>query len=87
MKLSISRQYPIIGTKWLLKKNIEIGEEKLKDLKKLYSKLNSGEKIKIAKLPSVSHYYIFPTKKGIGKEIKNYEQRLPLLRKRLKEVM
>lgn len=87
MKLSISKQPPIIGTKWLLKKNIEIGEEKLKDLKKLYLRLKSGEKITIAKLPSVSRYYIFPSKESIKKEIRHYEQRLPMLRKRLREVM
>lgn len=87
MKFSISKQPPIIGTRWLLKKNIEIGEGKLKSLINLYSRLQHGEKIKIIRLPPTYEIYLSPKKKYIRKEIEQYKQRLPMLRKRLKEVM
>jgi hypothetical protein len=85
MKIDISRQFPILGTKWLLKKNIEIGEKKVKSLKTLLKDL--GKEKTIVYRPIEGTIYLFPEKERIRKKIKYYENiRLPKLKQRLKKV-
>jgi hypothetical protein len=85
MKIDISRQFPILGTKWLLKKNIEIGEKKVEKLKLMLEEIDKGKAIAYK---MVEGRLYFPLEKErIRKEIKYYENiRLPKLKQRLKKV-
>jgi hypothetical protein len=79
--------YPLIPSRWLIKKNIEIGTEKLKELKNLERRLKRGEKIKLHKLKSTGTVMIFPREKDVRKERMFYQEYIPRLKKRLEKMI
>jgi len=77
---------PIIPSKRLIKSNIKMGKEHLRDLKRLAGKLKKGERVRFYRMWKTGGY-LFPQLKDVEEEIKFYERvRLPKLRKRLKEM-
>lgn len=79
--------YPLIPSKYLIKKNIEIGTEKLKELRKLERRLKRGEKIKIHRLKPTGIVMISPRLKGVRKERMFYQEHIPILKKRLRKMI
>lgn len=69
----------------LLKREINIIEQKLPELKKLAKRLEKGEKPKIVDVFGTK--FLFPEEKDIKKRINILEWRLPKLKKRLKDMM
>lgn len=85
LKEILARESPKIRTEYILKKNIEINEEAIPQLEALLDRLKAGEKPKVAVIGSLIH--LFPDTVTIEKELRERKEKLPKLRRWLKEVV
>jgi hypothetical protein len=68
-----------------LEGSIKLYERQIKSLKKIKKRLKSGERIWAIKTPTT--YIIYPELKYVKRDIKHYEERIPILKKKLKKVI
>lgn len=80
----LARESPKIRSEFILKGNIKISEDTIPKLKNLLRSLKAGERPFAVQIGGVT--YLLPEVKHVERDLKTKQEKLPKLRRWLKEV-